>query len=98
MKSSLLSAPAVEAAAHCLKILAHPQRLRMIDLLLKQSRSVGELARLCDIPPNVASEHLRLMLHCRFLESRREGKNVYYEVAERHLEDILKCIRKRFGE
>ena len=83
-------------AAECLKIIAHPVRLRMIQLLLAGRYTVGELAADCEIPDNVASEHLRLMQRCGFFTSEREGRRVYYEVAEPHLKQLMVCIEGRF--
>ena len=83
-------------AAECLKTLAHPVRLRMVQLLLHGRYTVGELAEDCDVPSNVASEHLRLMQRCGFFTSQREGRRVYYEVAEPHLESIMSCVSSRF--
>ena len=60
---------ALEQAAECLKTLAHPHRLRMVQMLLRDRFSVGELADACEIPSNMASEHLRLMQRC-FIRSR----------------------------
>ncbi|GAA5505070.1 metalloregulator ArsR/SmtB family transcription factor [Novipirellula caenicola] len=83
-------------AAECLKTIAHPVRLRMIQLLLEGRYTVGELATDCEIPDNVASEHLRLMQRCGFFTSQREGRRVYYQVAEPHLKQLMACIESRF--
>ena len=83
-------------AAECLKTLAHPVRLRIVQLLLHGRYTVGELAEDCGIPDNVASEHLRLMQRCGFFTSEREGRKVFYQVAEPHLEDLMKCVESRF--
>ena len=83
-------------AAECLKTLAHPVRLRMVQMLLSGSFTVGELAEDCGVPANVASEHLRLMQRCGFFTSRRDGRRVYYQVAEPHLSQIMGCIESRF--
>ncbi|MDG2223585.1 MAG: metalloregulator ArsR/SmtB family transcription factor [Rubripirellula sp.] len=83
-------------AAECLKILAHPVRLRMVQMLLHGRYTVGELAEDSGVPDNVASEHLRLMQRCGFFTSQREGRKVYYEVAEPHLQQIMDCIESRF--
>lgn len=83
-------------AAECLKTLAHPVRLRMVQMLLHGRYTVGELAADCNVPDNVASEHLRLMQRCGFFTSEREGRRVYYQVAEPHLENIMNCIEDRF--
>ncbi len=83
-------------AAECLKTLAHPVRLRMVKMLLHGRYTVGELAADCAVPDNVASEHLRLMQRCGFFTSERDGRRVYYHVAETHLNDLMACIESRF--
>lgn len=93
----LTNLEALAAAAECLRILAHPHRLRMIQMLLQGDFTVGELAEACDLPSPMASEHLRLMQRCGFLSSEKEGRRVYYRVSEPHLQEILKCIESRFG-
>lgn len=87
---------ALARAAECLRVLAHPHRLRMIQMLLQGDHTVGELAEACELPTAMASEHLRLMQRCGFLTSERDGRRVYYRVAEPHLENILRCIEERF--
>lgn len=88
---------ALAQAAECLKLLAHPHRIRMVQMLLHDRYTVGELAEACDIKSHQASEHLRLMQHCRFLDSEREGRNIYYKVIEPHLQQIMDCIESRFA-
>ena len=83
-------------AAECLKTLAHPVRLRIVQLLLHGRYTVGELAADCGIQDNVGSDHLRLLQRCGFLTSEREGRKVYYQVAEPHLEKLMACIEGRF--
>jgi DNA-binding transcriptional ArsR family regulator len=85
-------------AAECLRTLAHPGRLQIIQCLLSGKRySVGELAEECGLSQPAMSDHLRLMQRCGFLNSEREGRTVYYTIAEPHLGDLLKCIQGRFG-
>ena len=88
---------ALGQAAECLRTLAHPHRLRMVQMLLQGDYTVGELAQACDLPSAMASEHLRLMQRCGFLVSEKEGRKVFYRVAEPHLKNILKCVEDRFG-
>ena len=88
---------AMGQAAECLKILAHPHRLRMVQMLLQGRYTVGELAESCGIPSHMASEHLRLMQRCGFLVNEKEGRNAYYQIIETHLANIMTCIEARFG-
>jgi DNA-binding transcriptional ArsR family regulator len=96
-KPEWIGLEALSQAAECLRVLAHPHRLRMVQMLLAGRYSVGELAEACDVPTPMASEHLRLMQRCGFLTSEKEGRHVYYAIAEPHLADIMKCIEARFG-
>ena len=93
----LTNLDALAQAAECLKTLAHPHRLRMVQMLLQREYTVGELAEACDIPSHMASEHLRLMQRCGLMTSRKEGRRVFYAVAEPHLGSIMKCVESRFG-
>jgi DNA-binding transcriptional ArsR family regulator len=93
----LLPLDALELAAQCLRTLAHPHRLRMVQMMLAGEYTVGELAEACGVASHVASEHLRLMKHCGLLSSERDGRRTYYRVAEPHLASILGCIESRFG-
>ena len=88
---------ALGQAAECLRTLAHPHRLRMVQMLLQGQYTVGQLAEACELPSAMASEHLRLMQRCGFLTSEKDGRQVFYQVAEPHLASILTCIESRFG-
>ncbi|MBY0588845.1 metalloregulator ArsR/SmtB family transcription factor [bacterium] len=96
-KLRLTELDALGQAAECLKTLAHPHRLRMVQMLLQGDYTVSELAEACELPSAMASEHLRLMQRCGFLTSEKEGRKVYYRVTEPHLKNILKCVEERFG-
>jgi DNA-binding transcriptional ArsR family regulator len=94
---ALVSVEGLEQAAECLRTLAHPHRLRMVQMMLRGRYTVGELADACGIQSHMASEHLRLMKHCGLLASERDGRKTYYRVAEPHLASIMECVEARFG-
>jgi DNA-binding transcriptional ArsR family regulator len=94
---ALIPLPALEEAAECLRTLAHPHRLRMIQMLLRGRYAVGELAEACEIPSHMASEHLRLLQRCGLLSVEKEGRKAFYQIAEPHLANILACVEERFG-
>ncbi|NOY43418.1 MAG: helix-turn-helix transcriptional regulator [Planctomycetes bacterium] len=95
-KIKLTDLKSLEQAAECLRTLAHPHRLRIVQMLLQSEYTVGELAEACEIAPHMASEHLRKMQHCGFLDSEKDGQRRYYHVVEPHLANILSCIEARF--
>lgn len=96
-KQMLIDLESLADAAECLRTLAHPHRLRIVEMLLQSRYTVGELAEACDTPSNIASGHLRLMQRCGMLAPEREGRSVYYRIADPCLKKIMLCIRERFG-
>ena len=96
-RRKLMSLDALTQAGECLKTLAHPHRLRMVQMLLQGRYTVGELAEACEIPSHMASEHLRLMQRCGLLSAEKDGRKAYYQIAEPHLANIMACVEARFG-
>lgn len=92
----LLEYQVLEKAAECFRTLAHPHRLRIIEILLIREESVGELAKACELPSHMVSEHLRLLKDRGYLASERQGRNVFYRIAEPALAGIFDCIEGRF--
>ena len=62
-------------------IFSNPKRLEIIDLLRDGEKSVNELSSLMDIPQANLSQHLSLMIMKGILETRRDGVNIYYSIA-----------------
>ena len=84
-------------AAECLRTIAHPARLRILQLVAKKARSVGDLAEACDLRSHETSGHLRLLKDRGLLDSERRGRNVYYRLSEPAVRGILRCVEHRFG-
>jgi ArsR family transcriptional regulator, zinc-responsive transcriptional repressor len=83
-------------AAECLRTIAHPHRLRILQILSQGEHPVGALAEACELPSAMMSEHLRLMQRSRLLDSRRDGRHVYYFIVEPHVIAILQCLVTQF--
>ncbi len=96
-KAKLLPLEQMEEAAQCLRTLAHPHRLRMVEMLLEDEYTVGELAEACGIQSHMASEHLGKMRDRGLLQAERRGQCIYYRSAHPGLASILACIRVKFG-
>ena len=84
----------LEKTAGCLKLVAHPMRLKIIEILSQGQFSVGNIAERCKLPPNQACEHLRLLKNAGLLDSKRDGRIVYYSIKARQLISLLECIKK----
>jgi len=91
---NLLPLNSLEQAAECLKVMAHPIRLRIVDILMQGEFPVHEIAALCDLSPHQTCEHLRLLKGQALLDSARRGRSVYYRIANPRLPMFLECIRR----
>ena len=93
----LLEMEACCQAAECLKVMAHPVRLRMADILMQGQFPVQRIAELCHLPSHQASEHLRLLQGHGLLAAERRGQSVFYRIANPRLPGLIRCIRKTCG-
>ncbi len=81
--------------AAVLKLLAHPERLRIIEVLEQRGHApVHEVMALAALPQATASRHLNQMKRMGLVASRREGKEMWYQVADPRSLTILDCIRR----
>ena len=76
-----------------LKQLSHPQRLLILCSMMGGEKSVGEIEAVCGASQSAASQFLKGMRLEGLVESRREGKQVYYKIVD---ERILKLIRSLY--
>ncbi len=93
-KQRLVPLEELEKAADVLRVLAHPHRLAIVQLLTLQRHSVGQLAVALDLPPNVVSQHLSNMKAHGIAQAQRDGRAVYYRVTNPNALQLLDCIRK----
>ena len=96
-KGFMLDWEALWEATKCLKSVAHPVRLRMLELLTDGEYTVGELADLCEVEPAAASDHLGRLRDRGILSQDRRGKHVYYQISAPAVDGIVHCMRSIFG-
>lgn len=80
---------ACERAASIFRALSDPQRLRILMLLESSERCVSEICTLLDEPMPAVSQRLRLLKSERIVRSRREGKHVFYALADNHISHLV---------
>ncbi|WP_436717241.1 metalloregulator ArsR/SmtB family transcription factor [Roseiconus lacunae] len=82
-------ASACERAAAIFRALGDPQRLRLLIMLEARSCCVSELAEALGEPLPAISQRLRVLKSERIVRSRREGKHVYYSLADGHISRLV---------
>src|SRR5215211_7235896 len=69
-------------------------RLRIVELLLDDGeKNVSELVAFLGQPQSLVSNHLACLRWCGYVDSRREGKFIYYRVADPRVQQILQLAR-----
>lgn len=73
---------ALAELADLLRILAHPDRIRIVEELRNGEQDVGSLAEVLEAPSSRVSQHLAVLRAHRVVHRRRDGRRVLY-----HLDD-----------
>lgn len=77
------------------KALAHPTRLRIIDLLLeKREACVCDIVESIDEGQSTISKHLAVLREAGILESRKEGLMVFYSLKTQCVQGFFACLDK----
>jgi DNA-binding transcriptional ArsR family regulator len=84
----------IERAAEVLKTVAHPMRLRIVELLEAGEKSVTELRQSLGLTQPLTSQHLSQMRVRGVLGTRRDGAQVYYSIANPDVVKVIHCIRR----
>ena len=79
----------LHGAAEVFKMLADPNRLRLLHALAQEEMCVCDLAELVDTSASAVSHQLRLLRTARLVKYRREGKMVYYRLDDEHVDRLL---------
>lgn len=82
-----------------LKVLSHPDRLRLAIDLLAGERCVSELADRTGLPASTVSQHLVRLRDSGVVGGRRCGQRVYYRVAQRDFQivQLISEVAQAFG-
>lgn len=92
-----MTSPLQAFKAEFFKALAHPVRIRLIEVLREGERSVSELTQLLGLEPANVSQQLAVLRNKNIVATRREGTTVRYSVKDPALFDLLDVARQIFN-
>ena len=85
-----LSPPqALQRAAAMFRALGDPARLQLIELLVSGERCVSSLAGFTKQEMSTISQRLKILRQERLVESRRDGKQIFYALADHHVYELV---------
>lgn len=74
--------PDYDAISSRLKLLAHPERLRILDVLRRNAECVCHLEALLGKPQPYVSQQLRFLRQAGLIIDEKEGQNVFYRLVD----------------
>jgi DNA-binding transcriptional ArsR family regulator len=92
IQRQILSPEQAQQMAEIFSILADTNRLRLISALASQELCVCDLAALTKMTESAVSHQLRLLKAMRLVSYRREGRNVYYSLADSHIINLYTSL------
>ena len=76
--------------AELYKVLGDSTRIRILELLSRQELCVQDIADGLAMTQSAISHQLRILKQAALVKSRREGKSIFYSLADGHVETILR--------
>jgi DNA-binding transcriptional ArsR family regulator len=92
------SADTIVPLADLFRLLGDPTRLRIVLACLDERRAVGAIAQALGLSPSLVSHHLRLLRAARIVRAERQGKQVFYLAADRHISAMLAGMLEHVAE
>ncbi|BDF34923.1 MULTISPECIES: ArsR/SmtB family transcription factor [Extibacter] len=71
------------------KVFADATRIRILCVLLESEMCVCDLAEVLEMTQSAISHQLRVLKQAKLVKNRRDGKTVYYSLADGHIQTII---------
>ena len=84
------------SASEFLKALSHEARLVILCMLIEGEKSVTEIEQILNLRQPAVSQQLARLRADGLVETRREGKNIYYSLARSDVREVIEALHKAF--
>lgn len=88
----------IEGLADLFKIFGDTTRLRILFALFDDERSVSEIAEALDMTQSAVSHQLAVLRMAKLVSARRDGKQIFYSLADEHVHTIIAVGREHIEE
>lgn len=93
-----MTVPLYQAKAEFFKALAHPARIRVLELLSEREHAVSEMLPEVGIEPAHLSQQLAVLRKMNLVVTRREGSTVFYSLVSPQVAELLAVARRILTE
>ncbi len=73
------------------KVFSDTTRLRILEVLLENETSVGDISNKIKVSASAVSHQLSYLRSTNLVKTRKEGQVIYYSIADNHIKIIIEC-------
>lgn len=84
--------------AELFKVFGDSTRIRILYVLFANESSVSEIATQLNMNISAVSHQLKILKSSKLIKSKRDGKQVYYSLADEHVKTIIAMGREHIEE
>ena len=88
-EENILDEDRLKELADFFKVFADTTRLRILSVLFQSEMCVCDLAEVLGMTQSAISHQLRILKQMKLVKNRREGKTVFYSLADGHIQTIM---------
>ncbi|MGN0405966.1 MAG: ArsR/SmtB family transcription factor [Bariatricus sp.] len=88
-EENILDEDMLKELADFFKVFADTTRLRILSVLFQSEMCVCDLAEVLGMTQSAISHQLRILKQMKLVKNRREGKTVFYSLADGHIQTIM---------
>ncbi|XKK63999.1 metalloregulator ArsR/SmtB family transcription factor [Streptomyces sp. ARC32] len=93
-----MSVPLYQAKSEFFRMLGHPVRIRVLELLQDGPMPVRQLLAAIEVEPSTLSQQLAVLRRSGIVRSEREGTTVVYRLAGGDVADLMRAARRIITE
>ena len=98
VQSEIVTTEKAQQMAQFFGAMADPHRLKLLSALFKAELCVCDLAAVVKMSDSAVSHQLRLLRNLGLVKHRREGRNVYYSLADAHISNLYREVAEHLDE
>ncbi|NEO41598.1 MAG: helix-turn-helix transcriptional regulator [Moorea sp. SIOASIH] len=98
LQSKVLATEKAQQMAEFFSVLSDPHRLKLLSALAQQELCVCDLAAIVKMGESAVSHQLRVLRSQKLVKYRRQGRNVYYSLADEHIVTFYREVAQHLDQ
>ena len=97
-KQKILAMTKAQEMSEFFGILADPNRLRLLSILVHGEMCVCDLAAVLEMSESAVSHQLRALKSMNLVKYRRDGRNIHYSLSDSHIVNLYQEVAEHLSE